>query len=115
MKRILISSLATVVIVSSLAAPSPAAAPSTAPATQKSERMWQGYPRLSPFNAVRWNEQTPEVRVNDSWYELVAMNDLTAEQIVSACQSLDRKDWRKRFEEDLVEVLSRSGHEPPAK
>lgn len=68
-----------------------------------------GYPRLSPFEAVQWRENRPLVEVGGKWYELLAMNGLPAEQIVSLCQTLDPSHWQKRFEEDLVEVLVRGG------
>lgn len=72
-----------------------------------------GYDKLSPFEGLRWSETwTPEVQVNDTWYTLLAIGDLTAEDIVSFC----RKTWpdraKKRFGEDLVEVLSKMGWEP---
>jgi hypothetical protein len=31
------------------------------------------YPKLAPFSAVRWKESTPEVKVKDVWYELLAI------------------------------------------
>jgi len=73
-------------------------------------RAWHGYPRLSPFEAVRWRGQTPQVQVRGKWYEFVAMNGLSANQIVALCQALDNANWQKRFEEDLVEVLMRTGY-----
>jgi hypothetical protein len=74
--------------------------------------VWNGFPRLSPFEAVRWEGQTPHVMVGGKWYELVSMNGLPAPQIVSFCKSLDERFWQKRFEEDLIEVLTRSGCTP---
>lgn len=71
-------------------------------------RPWHGYPRLSPFEAVRWNGRTPQVQVHGTWYDLLAMNGVPADRIVSWCQALDYPNWQKRFEEDLVEVLVRS-------
>lgn len=73
-------------------------------------RLGHGYPRLSPFEAVRWRGQTPQVQVQGKWYELMAMNGLSANQIVALCQALDDANWQKRFEEDLVEVLMRAGY-----
>jgi hypothetical protein len=73
---------------------------------------WQDFPRLSPFEAVRWEDHTPHVKVAGKWYELVSMDGLPASQIVSLCKSLDPQSWQKRFEEDLVEVLTRSGYPP---
>jgi hypothetical protein len=67
--------------------------------------LWRNAPRTSPFHAVRWRDDTPQVQVNEVWYELLALNDVPADQIVAQCKTLDAKDWQKRFEEDLPAVL----------
>lgn len=70
------------------------------------------FPKRSPFEAVRWRENGPEVQVGKVWYELVSLNGIAAVEIVKFCQSTYKDRWKMRFEEDLVEVLSRMGHEP---
>ncbi len=88
-------------------------AKATGPATTQPGAMpWNGYPRLSPFTAVRWKEQTPEVQVNDAWYELVAINDVPADKIVAFSRSLGPSMTEKHFEENLIELLTRMGHTP---
>jgi hypothetical protein len=84
----------------------------TASFAQSTTAPWSGYAKLSPFEAVSWQGEVPDVRVSGIWFELVSLNDWPANKIVSACQALGGKNWQKRFEEDLVEVLTRSGHEP---
>jgi hypothetical protein len=84
------------------------------PADNLDRTPWQGFPRASPFDAVRWRDQVPEVHVQGIWYELLAINDLPAQEIVSFAHSMDGKDWQKRFEEDLVELLWRMIHRPGA-
>jgi hypothetical protein len=37
---------------------------------------------------------------------------LGTEEIVNSCKQEDAHHWQKRFEEDLVEILARTGHEP---
>lgn len=75
----------------------------------------KGYPKLAPFSAVRWKDSTPEVKVKDTWYELLAINDVEAKDIVKFCKDKEEKLWQKRFEEDLVEMMTRMGHEPGEK
>ncbi|GMV94072.1 MAG: hypothetical protein AMXMBFR82_38500 [Candidatus Hydrogenedentota bacterium] len=70
------------------------------------------YPKLSPFAAVRWQESQPEVMVDDVWYTLVSLNGVPASDIVAFSQETFGDKWQKRFEEDLVELLTRMGHEP---
>jgi hypothetical protein len=73
------------------------------------------YPKLAPFSAVRWKEVTPEVKVKDVWYELLAIDDIKAKDVVKFCKDKEKKLWQKRFEEDLVEMMARTGHEPGKK
>ena len=73
------------------------------------------YPKLAPFSAVRWKDATPEVKVKDVWYELLAIDDTEAKAIVQFCKEKEEKLWQKRFEEDLVEMMARMGHEPGEK
>ncbi len=71
-----------------------------------------GYPRLSPFAAVRWQETQPEVKIDDQWYKLISLDDLPAAEIIAFGQRTYDGRWQMRFEEDLVELLSRMGHPP---
>ena len=70
------------------------------------------HPEKSPFAAVRWQESQPEVRVGDEWFKLVSLDDLPAAEIVAFSQRTYGNKWQKRFEEDLVELLTRMGHPP---
>jgi hypothetical protein len=71
-----------------------------------------GYPKKSPFEAVRWHESQPEVKVDGQWYKLVSMDDLAASEIVAFSRRTYGNLWQKRFEEDLVELLTLMGHPP---
>lgn len=70
------------------------------------------YPKRSPFAAVRWQQSQPEVQVGDDWYRLVSLDGIAVDDIVAFSRRNYEELWQKRFEEDLVEVLSRMGHEP---
>ena len=72
----------------------------------------QDYPKLSPFSGLRWNGSVPEVEIEKTWYELLAIQDVSTSDVVEFCKRRDGELWKKRFGEDLVEVLSRMGHEP---
>lgn len=72
----------------------------------------QSYPKLSPFAAVRWQDDRPEVQVEGQWYELLKIDNLSVDEIVGFCYFRYHGLARKRFEEDLVEVLTRMGHPP---
>ncbi len=47
----------------------------------------QGYPRLAPYSGVRWKGETPQVKVGADWFELVAINDVPAADIVAYCHA----------------------------
>ncbi|MCA9006187.1 MAG: hypothetical protein KDA70_13025 [Planctomycetaceae bacterium] len=67
----------------------------------------------SPFAAVRWQAAQPEVKLGNEWYQLVSLNGIAASEIVEFSKQTYDAKWQKRFEEDLVELLTRMGH-PPA-
>ncbi len=76
------------------------------------DRGGTGYPRLAPYSAVRWQESQPEIRIDGQWYKLVSLDDIPSDEIVAFSKKTYGDRWQMRFEEDLVEVLSRMGHPP---
>ncbi|QDU10295.1 hypothetical protein [Gimesia aquarii] len=72
----------------------------------------EGYPKISPFAGVRWQESQPEVKLGEEWFKLESLNNIPADEIVAFSQRTYEDLWRKRFEEDLVELLTRMGHPP---
>lgn len=72
----------------------------------------QDYPKRSPFAAVRWEESQPEVKVDDQWFKLISLNGIPAKEIVDFSKETYGEKWQKRFEEDLVELMTRMGHPP---
>jgi hypothetical protein len=73
------------------------------------------YPWKSPFAAVRWEESQPCVQIGDDWYKLVSLDGIPASEIVAFSRRTYGRKWRMRFEEDLVELLTRMGHPPQDK
>ncbi|MDA8745466.1 beta-lactamase family protein [Rubripirellula amarantea] len=71
------------------------------------------FAKKSPFAAIRWQGNQPEVMLDDDWFTLVSIGDVSVAQIVDFSKQKYDQLWQKRFEEDLVEVLTRMGH-PPA-
>ncbi|QDU06590.1 hypothetical protein V6x_63440 [Gimesia chilikensis] len=72
----------------------------------------QDYPKRSPFAAVRWEESQPEVKVDGQWFKLISLNGIPAKEIVDFSKETYGEKWQKRFEEDLVELMTRMGHPP---
>lgn len=69
-------------------------------------------PKRSPFTAVEWNGDEPRVRYDGTWYALLELDGFDAATLVEHCKERHGRRWRKRFCEDLVQVLWEMGHEP---
>lgn len=75
----------------------------------------QGAPeKASPFTAVRWEGDVPSVQFEGEWYGLVSLDGVTREKLVEFCKNEYGDRWKKRFSEDLVEVLKKMGQTPKA-
>jgi hypothetical protein len=83
-----------------------------APPTTTGLAAGTNFPRLAPFDGVRWKGDVPIVHVENVWCELVAVDDMTAERIGAFSKKHYHKIWQKRIEEDLVEVLAGLGQQP---
>lgn len=70
------------------------------------------FQKLSPFNAIRWQGDEPEVRVEKDWFKLVSIDGVGTPEILAHCRSQYGNKWRERFAEDLVQVLTEMGHPP---
>lgn len=68
------------------------------------------YPKLAPFAALRWKGDDAEVRVGDTWYRWLKLNDRPVSALIADAKQLDTKSWQKRIGEDLVELCARSKH-----
>jgi hypothetical protein len=75
---------------------------------------WNFYPTGSPFEAVKWENGMPHVQVGGNWYALLAINGVTAVDIMKFAhtQGGSEEDSEKHFEEDLVALLSMMHYVP---
>jgi CubicO group peptidase (beta-lactamase class C family) len=71
-----------------------------------------GYAKVAPFTGVRWENDRPIVRVDNHWRPLVSINGLPIDRIMAFAEQEFEDKARKRFAEDLVELLSKMGHDP---
>ena len=69
-------------------------------------------PKRAPYHAIRWEGGDPVVRIGGEWLTLVSIDGIAVEEVLEYCREKYDEKWRKRFEEDLVEVLIGIGHEP---
>ena len=89
----------------------PTTAPTTVPTPEaNAENANSSQPQAAPFSGIRWHRDVPEVQVNGTWYELVAIDDLPVNQIFNFQRSHGDNAWHKHFAEDLVDVLRRMHH-----
>ncbi|MEZ6138713.1 MAG: serine hydrolase domain-containing protein [Pirellulaceae bacterium] len=71
-----------------------------------------GYAKVAPYTGVRWEGDQPIVRINEQWSPLVSIDGITIDRLMKFANEEFGSVARKRFAEDLVEVLSKYGHEP---
>ena len=70
------------------------------------------YPTLAPYSKITWEGEQPTVEIDGKAFRLLAIDDTPVADIVVYCKRRYRDQWQRRFNEDLVEVLSRIGKEP---
>lgn len=91
------------------------------PAPEGVTSLLNKFSKRAPFTAVRWPTHqpnqpglaAPEVQVDNRWYKLTRINELPIAEILKAGQENYGSKYRKRFAEDLVELLTLMEH-PPA-
>ena len=65
--------------------------------------------QLTPYDGLRYRKDLVEVRHKGTWYQLEAIGDVQANELVTFCKGAYGEIWRKRFAEDLVDALLRKG------
>ncbi|MGV3755249.1 MAG: SoxR reducing system RseC family protein [Verrucomicrobiota bacterium] len=71
-----------------------------------------GYAKVAPYTGVRWENDRPIVQVQGRWSPLVSIDGIPAKGIMEFARLQFGDLARKRFAEDLVELLSTMGHNP---
>lgn len=68
------------------------------------------YVKVTPFNAVRWdNDDRPSVRVNRLWISLTSIDETPIRDVIRFAKQRYGDQYRKRFSEDFVEVMFEMG------
>lgn len=88
------------------------AAPATTRPLASLECSIQDYPRYAPYSAVRWDGDTPQVRHDGTFYELLELESHSAEELVTFAKKTYGRRWSKRIAEDIVQVLTEIGTPP---
>jgi CubicO group peptidase (beta-lactamase class C family) len=70
------------------------------------------YARVSPYSGVRWENDRPVVRIDDEWYDLLAVDGISVDRIVGFAKEQYGSRARKRVAEDLIQILAELGHDP---
>ncbi len=71
--------------------------------------------KASPFTAVKWENDLPIVQFNNEWYTLEKLGKFTTIDLLDFCKQQFGRKWKRRFSEDLVEVLRKMGAKPTKK
>jgi hypothetical protein len=108
-QRVGVVAVVSIVLVAVALSVSPGQQPQSAgePATA-GQAPAQEYEKLAPFEAVRWMDgDVVEVDLGGIKYEVLEIQDLPLRKILEHCRKHYGKEWRKAFEESLVEVLAK--------
>lgn len=68
--------------------------------------------KASPFDAIRWVEEEPQVQIAGAWYTPVAIDDVEVDIILAFCKKRWPGQLQKRFAEDLMEAMALLGQKP---
>lgn len=73
----------------------------------------QGWVRMAAYQDIVWPVGTPEplprILLNGTWYELVSIETIPTAQLIGHARKSFGELWRKRFDEDMVEILRAMG------
>ncbi|MBL1215648.1 MAG: hypothetical protein HND52_19940 [Ignavibacteriae bacterium] len=76
----------------------------------------QNYKKAAPYSKIIWGKEEvseyPQVLIDTTWYLLLGINDIPTIEIITFCNGKYGVDAVKRFNEDLVEVLTLMGYPP---
>lgn len=70
------------------------------------------YRVAAAFDGLRWDGERPVVEIEGVWYDLLEIEGLRAGYVIGFCQQHAGTEWRRRFREDLLQVLNRLGRWP---
>ena len=70
--------------------------------------------KASPFDAIRWADQLPQVKIEEEWYTPISIDDVSVDKIIKKCLQRWPGKLQKRFSEDLMEAMALLGHSPGA-
>ncbi len=68
--------------------------------------------QIGLFSEIRWDTEVPQVRVNDTWYELLGVGETSARQLIDSAKSKFADDWKGNFQDNVMTVISIDGKPP---
>ena len=73
----------------------------------------QSWTRMAAYEDIVWPAGTPEplprILLNGTWYELVSIEAIPTTQLIGYARKSFAELWRKRFDEDMAEILQALG------
>jgi hypothetical protein len=69
------------------------------------------YPQglMKPFTAIHWVNETPQVKINDVWYDLLAVGEMPIEKIIAKAREKRGRGYQQLVESQLPEFLKDLG------
>jgi serine/threonine protein kinase/protein involved in polysaccharide export with SLBB domain len=69
------------------------------------------YPKdlMRLFSAIHWEKDKPQLQMGDTWYDLLAVNDLTIDTILDDIKKKHPREFQRTFEDKLPDILKELG------
>ncbi len=64
---------------------------------------------MSPFSKIHWEENRPQVEIDDEWYELLGVDGMKASAFVEVAKEKAGDKWQEKFENGLPALLKEAG------
>ncbi len=71
-----------------------------------------GYAKVAPWTEVRWENDQPFVEIKNQWHTLLSIDGKPVAEVMAFARQQFGSKAQKRLAEDLVELLTKMGHQP---
>jgi hypothetical protein len=86
------------------------------PMTAKNRLSLMVYPlsnQAGLFTSMRWDGDVPQVQVNGTWYDLLAVDDNSARQLIDSAKTKFGDGWKANFQGNVMDAVYAGGDKMP--
>jgi RNA polymerase sigma factor (sigma-70 family) len=75
------------------------------PDNRQSLMVWPADGQDMLFADIRWKDQKPQVKIGDTWYELVSVLGESAARLINLAKDANGDDWQNSFQKNLMKEI----------